>query len=112
MKFGILLIIGLAIVLLIAGEGFLRRGKKRPLAHRFARPRAVRVTLGAEATDTAAFDAAMRRNGPMGKMPPHPFDWRNSGGDGLMHEVAPLPEDESYAARFHAAFGKDKETMK
>ena len=107
----ILALIGLAVALLMAGEAFLRRGKKHPLAPRFARP-AQRVDLGTEATDTAAFDAAIRRNGPLGKMPQHPFNWRNSGGAGLMHEVAPLPEDESYAARFHTAFGKDKETMK
>lgn len=107
----------LAIPLLIAlaavVEALLRRGRYRPLAAKFARrhpaPGQMARTSGPVhgAVDTEGFRRALRHNsGGWGPVSGLGFGNRDDDGQAA---VLPMPEDETYAARFHAAFGKDKE---
>jgi hypothetical protein len=58
--------------------------------------------LGQEATDLETFNAVMSRNAPLGEVP------QELQGLGRRHRaaVAPVKDDETYAARYHGAFGK------
>ena len=58
--------------------------------------------LGMEATDIASFNDAMRRNVPTNWGP------KNHQGQGYVAPPPPIPmkDDETYAARYHDAFGK------
>ena len=57
--------------------------------------------LGQEATDMDAVNAALSRNAPFGTVPQE----LQGLGRGASTYVAPLKDDETYAKRFHAAFG-------
>lgn len=57
---------------------------------------------GMEATDIEAFNAAMSRNAPLGEVPQ---ELQGLGREISTH-VAPVKDDETYARRFHGAFGK------
>lgn len=91
-----------------------RRAPRRPLAARrpgrdeMGQTRA--VPLGMEATDLALIDRVARRNDALERthMVAGTKDKTSFAAAASTH-VAPLPEDETYAARFHRAYIK-KET--
>jgi hypothetical protein len=60
--------------------------------------------LGMEATDMDAFNTAMSRNAPLGEVPQ---ELQVLGRKYSTH-VAKIEDDETYAARYHAAFGKSE----
>lgn len=90
----------LAIVAATALESYLRRGKKSPLSHPSREPGAnpnARAPLGLEAIDTAGFDVAVRKNAGLAHV-----TGRRRGSHIAAGAVppAPMPEDETYAARY------------
>lgn len=72
------------------------RGSQRSGGYR------MRPQLGQEATDLDGFNAAMNRNAPLGETPQE----LQGMGRRYGHPVPPLKDDETYAARYHGAFGK------
>ncbi len=62
--------------------------------------------LGMEATDTDGFNAAMSRNAPICGVPQ---ELQGLGRD-IRTCVAAVKDDETYASRYHAAFGKSEKT--
>ena len=89
------------VVLIWLGQVF-GRGKSRPLAARFAAARPNARAIGTEAIDIDAFKGDMKRNAALGERPVTEI-WDR---DGLQTHVAPVKDDETYAARFHAAHGR------
>lgn len=91
-----------------------RRGPRRPLAA--ARPgrdemgQTRAVPLGMEATDLSLIDRVSRRNDALERTT-HitPRQRTGSFAAAASTHVDPMPEDETYAARFHSAYNK-KET--
>lgn len=79
-----------------------RVGKTRPLAARFAADRPKPRALGTEAIDIDGFKGDMKRNAALGECPESAY----CDGDGLQTHVSPVADDETYAARFHAAHGR------
>jgi hypothetical protein len=59
---------------------------------------------GQEATDIEGFNAAMSRNAPIGAVPQ---EVQGMGREASTY-VAPVRDDETYAGRYHAAFGKSE----
>jgi hypothetical protein len=87
-----------------------RRGPRVPLAarrpDRDALGQAQAVPLGMEATDLEVVDQASRRNDALERT--HSVATRRNGsykGRASTH-VNAMPEDETYAARYHRAFNK------
>ncbi len=80
----------------------LRGGTTRPLTARFAASRPKPRAIGTEAIDIDGFKGDMKRNAALGERPESAFP----GNDGLQTHVAPVADDETYAARFHAAHGR------
>lgn len=86
-----------------------RRQPRRPLAARQpARPANREVPLGMEATDLTLVDRVNRRNDALERV-----NQTSAHRDGPSEYVAsastdvtPMPEDETYAARYHRAFTK------
>jgi hypothetical protein len=74
-------------------------GRKGPQRHG---DRRTQGDLGMEATNLASFNEAMRRNVPTNWGP------KNLQGQGYVAPPPPIPmkDDETYAARYHDAFGK------
>jgi hypothetical protein len=85
-----------------------RAGPRRPLAqYRPERdPEAGIVPLGMEATDLAAVARVNRRNDALDRTNGHGTGLRRFGTrtQGSATHVAPMPEDETYAARYARAF--------
>lgn len=77
-------------------------GKSRPLTARFAADRSKPRDLGTEAIDIDSFKSDMKRNAAWGERPQSAFGDR----EGLQAHVSPVVDDETYAARFHAAHGR------
>jgi hypothetical protein len=101
-----LFILGLVVLLvgIVVIEAWLRRGKSRPLSHRFARSRHIKP-LGTEATDEASVAGILRRNSALASKTGaggSQSTWIATGAIPL----APYPEDETYAARY---IGKHEE---
>lgn len=101
--------LGLAgLVTAIAFEAWARRGKHRPLARHHpqaARPKQA-VPLGMEATGIEAFQKAVRSNTAfMDKTSVRgdKHSWTEAHSQPFSDDDA---KDETYATRFHAAFGK------
>ena len=102
------ILIGLALGVAAIGyrQHRARRGIYRPLATRQPQRRAApQATLGLEATDMGVVNAAARRNESLER---GHTNWTFRGGLSAATDVAPMADDETYAARFHAAFMKDK----
>ena len=102
----ILLAIVAAIGGAIALEAYLRAGKRRPLSRIGSDGMPLKpVPLGHEAIDHAAFNKAVAANAALAAK-------TSAGGKRhsytAVHSQAPVPvpDDETYAARFHRAFGK------
>lgn len=105
------------IVALIAGIGFAQhrsqRGTYRPLASRQPqRPQRGETPLGMEATDLETVTRAARRNEALERA--H-TNWTRKdgstfrfGSDAADTTIDPMPDDETYAKRFHAAYMKNK----
>ena len=100
-----LLLAGLALVVAIAVEAWLRRGRSgASSAQRFGANLGKPAALGTEALDTAQFHSDMARNAPFAQT----ADFR-ARPDALQTDLRPMKDDTSYATRFHAAFGKKKD---
>jgi hypothetical protein len=105
----ILLAIVAIIAAAIAVEAWLRSGKRRPLS-RLAESETYQkpVPLGHEAIDLAAFDRAVAANTALAN---------KTSSDGRNHSYLavhaqpplPMPDDATYAARYHKAFGKGED---
>lgn len=87
-----------------------RRGPRRPLSHR--RPtrdaQTEHTPLGMEALDLALVQSVNRRNASLERVSTF-FAPKRKTGSFLEHaetSVTPLPDDETYAARFHRAYMK------
>jgi hypothetical protein len=89
------------VVLIWLGQRF-GRGTSRPLAARFVATRPNARAIGTEAIDIDAFTGDMKRNAALGERPVTDT-WDR---DGLQTHVAPVKDDATYAARFHAAHGR------
>ncbi|WP_299376795.1 hypothetical protein [uncultured Tateyamaria sp.] len=89
-----------------------RRGPRRPLAARRPDRRAMgqeqSVPLGMEATDLALIDRVNRKNDALERvtMPRTGQSRSLSGLAGASTHIDPMPEDETYAARYHRAHNK------
>lgn len=85
------------------------QGVYRPLTTRQPERRDRAVPLGMEATDLDHIRATTRRNESLERSS---TSWTTRKGTFLAGstdtDVAPLSDDQTYAARFHAAFHKDK----
>ncbi len=79
----------------------------RPLASRQPERRESTVPLGMEATDLEAVSRATRRNESLER---GQTNWLNKSGffGRTDTDPAPLADDETYAARYHAAFQNQK----
>jgi hypothetical protein len=98
-----LFLVVVVIVAAIAIEAYVRRGKHRPLSHKFktrgAGPKA-KPPLGMEATNMTGFDSAVRANESLAR------DTGSKLGNWRGHIAArsippaPMPDDETYAARY------------
>lgn len=87
-----------------------QQGRYRPLTSRQPERRDTsHVPLGMEATDLDHIRATMRRNESLER---GNTNWTSRKGGFLAGaadtDVAPLSDDETYAARFHAAFHNEK----
>ena len=81
-------------------------GIYRPLASRQPeRPKTQDVPLGMEAIDMTQVNNVARRNESLERA--H-TNWTNRGGLRASTDVPPMADDETYAAKYHAAFLKDK----
>jgi hypothetical protein len=97
------------IVLSILIDKRLRGNRYRPLSHSFKGDPVQRhdpPPLGMEAIDRAGFEIAVRRNQGLAGV----FGNHVTGGRGHLaaHSVppAPIPDDQTYAARYHRLSGK------
>lgn len=87
-----------------------RRGPRRPLAAR--RPerdemgQQMEIPLGMEATDLKLIDRVARQNDALERT--HVMKNRGTGMFFARQatQIDPMPEDETYAARFHRAYNK------
>ena len=79
------------------------QGTHRPLSQRQPAQREQNVPLGMEAIDMESLSAANRRNESLER---GQTNWLRKGGffGAADTDVAPWADDETYAARFHAAF--------
>ena len=87
------------------------RGTHVPLSQRQpARQDARGVPLGMEATDLAGLARSARVNETLERSHTSWTGrwWGKDQGRGAATDVAPWPDDHTYAARFHAAFHKDR----
>ncbi|MFE3838138.1 hypothetical protein [Pseudogemmobacter sonorensis] len=75
-----------------------RTGRGSALSGRYG----MRRELGMEATDLDGFNTAMSRNAPIGETPQ---ELRGLGRSLTAHPL-PLEDDETYAGRYHDAFGR------
>lgn len=86
-----------------------RRGPRRPLAHRQPERAAKdEIPLGLEAVDMSVVQAANRKNASLERVSTF-FAPKGRMGSFLEHaetSVDALPDDETYAARFHRAYNK------
>jgi len=79
----------------------------RPLSSRQPDRRSPReVPLGLEAIDMAEIDRTNRRNESLERA--HTNWTKRSAAAAASTDVPPMPDDETYATRFHTAFIKDK----
>ncbi|MEM6760121.1 MAG: hypothetical protein AAF601_11650 [Pseudomonadota bacterium] len=87
-----------------------RRAPRRPLAMRRPAQAARReIPLGMEATDLSLIDKVARRNDALERTSaPRTIHQAGSFSTAASTDVAPMPEDETYAARYHRAFMKKK----
>lgn len=97
----------LAVVVIGAAQFRASAGSHRPLAQRQPAPSDRDVPLGLEAIDMSTLDAANRRNESLER---GQTNWLRKGGffGRADTDVAPWADDETYAARFHAAFQNNK----
>lgn len=100
----------LAVILLVAVAQYrARAGTYRSLSSRQPERRSDETPLGYEGLNMAEVDRTNRRNESLER---GHTNWTRSGFGGASRatetDVAPLADDETYAARFHAAFLKDK----
>lgn len=84
---------------------------RRPLAHRQpARAPGPQedVPLGLEAVDLSQIDAVNRRNASLERVNTFhaPFRTQKYSLEGAETAVATLPDDETYAARYHRAYNR------
>lgn len=86
-------------------------GHYRPLSQRQPqrRSRDAKPPLGTEALDLSGVNSVLRRNESLER---GQTNWTHKGFGPLLAsattDVAPLADDETYAARYHAAFHKDQ----
>lgn len=88
-----------------------RRAPRRPLSARQpAMEREAKPALGMEAIDMEIVNAAQRRNAALERV--NTFSAQKRGFGGFLQTaetgVAPLPDDETYAARYHRAYNEKK----
>lgn len=90
-----------------------RRGPRQPLAARQPhRAQTAAVPLGMEATDLDLIAQTQRRNDALERVIKAPAIAGLNGWTGAAStDVAPLPDDETYAAHYHRAYQR-KETSK
>ena len=87
-----------------------RSGPRRPLAtrrpDRTAMGQVAATPLGMEATDLALIDRVARQNDTLERT--HAIGAQRTGSfmARTSTHIAPMPEDETYAARFHRAYIK------
>ncbi|WP_299296428.1 hypothetical protein [uncultured Tateyamaria sp.] len=92
-----------------------RRGPRRPLAARRPDRQTMgqehAVPLGMEATDLALVDRVNRKNDALERvtLPRNGQDRTLSGLSGASTLIDPMPEDETYAARYHRAYNKKED---
>jgi hypothetical protein len=90
----------------------LKRGRHRSLARTFkgddVTAPARKPVLGMEATDVAAFNKAIAENSGMAKITGRNGSKWHSHTAAHSQPPVPLPDDATYAARFHNAFGATK----
>ncbi|MFT6673996.1 MAG: hypothetical protein ACJAVM_000167 [Sulfitobacter sp.] len=87
-----------------------QKGQYRPMSQRQpARRTSDKTPLGMEALDLAAVARTTRRNESLER---GHTNWTRKGSGFLSAsaetDIQPLADDETYAARFHTAFQKDK----
>lgn len=112
-KLILLTVVSVVVVATFFLESRLKRGRRRSLASTFkgdslAAP-AKKPALGLEAIDIAAFNRVVAENSGMAKVTGHNrWKWHSHTAAHSQPPV-PLADDETYAARFHNAFGKTNE---
>jgi hypothetical protein len=88
-----------------------RRGPRRPLSYRQPeRPDTRDVPLGLEAVDMSIVESVNRRNASLERVNTF-FAPKGRKGSYLEHaetRVSALPDDETYAARYHRAYNQKK----
>jgi hypothetical protein len=98
------------LVAAIAIEARMKRGRHRSLANAFKGevmpPKTAKPPLGMEAIDVVSFNKTMAENGGMAYVTGRNSGKRHSHTAAHSQPPVPLPDDETYAARFQNAFGK------
>ncbi|KIN66353.1 hypothetical protein Z946_365 [Sulfitobacter noctilucicola] len=102
-----ILAVGALIAVIAVLQYRARRGIHRPLASRQPERQVSEVPLGMEALDLDAVSRTNRRNESLER---GQTNWLGKAGffGRTDTDVAPLADDETYAARFHDAFQKNR----
>ncbi|MCX7560029.1 hypothetical protein OS190_10665 [Sulfitobacter sp. F26204] len=104
---GLLIMVVIGVVAIASLQFRAQRSTYKPLASRQPARRQSDVPLGMEATDLDAVSRTNRRNESLER---GQTNWLTAKGffGRADTEVAPLADDETYAARFHTAFHTTK----
>jgi len=94
-----------------------RPGQRRPLSYRQPQPcndENGETPLGLEAIDMSMIDSVNRRNAALERVNAPVVRAKGTSGFFKIAEtpVAPLKDDETYAARYHRAYNQKKGTSK